>query len=189
MLRCVLIRDGYDLEKLRREVDSLNDVEYLKHPGMSNWSGVPLRNPTGAVTGVAINTLTPWTGEPCKDTEYMQKTPYIKEILDALPAQVHVVRLLKINTGFSLPPHRDGTRYAYDGGTICRLHLPIYTSPEVTFVIDNIEHHLEPGRLYYTDVSRIHTVHNRGTSDRVHLVIDVASTPEMLEMIKNGSPL
>jgi len=184
---CVMIKEGYDLERLRREVNAFKNAEYLVHPGEStHWSGVPLRNPTGAITGVKINAR---TVEPCKDTAHMEQTPYIKQLLSELPAPVRIVRLLKIDAGFSLSPHQDGARYAYDGGTMCRLHLPIYTSSEVAFVIDDVGYHLEEGKLYYTDVSRMHAVHNRGTSDRVHLVIDVASTPEMLEMIKNGRRL
>lgn len=175
-----MIKGGYDLERLRREVDSLADTEYLGHPGQSAyWTGVPLRNPTGA-TRVRLNDIR--VGR-CKDTEYMQKTPYIRQILDELPAAIHTVRALKIKTGGTLNPHRDGDRYAYEGGTVCRLHLPIYTNPDVKFVIDDVEHHLEAGKLYFTDVSLMHTVHNEGNIDRVHLVIDTDATPAMRDII------
>jgi len=182
---CALIKEGYDVERLRQEVDSL-DGKYLKHPGQVDyWSGMLLRNPTGETTGVRVNDLISDDGT-FRDTEYMQRTPYIKSILDELPAEILSVRVLKVKTGGSLTPHQDGQQYSFKRGTICRLHLPIYTSPDVAFVIDGIEYHLEAGKLYYTNVARMHTVHNRGDSDRVHLVIDVRSSPVMLEMIANG---
>jgi hypothetical protein len=42
----------------------------------------------------------------------------------------------------------------------------------VEFYVDDMRVVMEPGECWYLDLSRPHRVHNRGSTDRVHLVVD-----------------
>lgn len=57
-----------------------------------------------------------------------------------------------------------------------KVHIPIVTSPLVTFTVEDGEYHLEPGQAYELNNLRRHAVYNRGEVDRIHLIIEVYST-------------
>lgn len=55
-----------------------------------------------------------------------------------------------------------------------RIHLPIHTNPQCTFTVGNETKHLPIGQLWeINNTGLVHSVHNNGNTDRVHLVIDV----------------
>jgi aspartyl/asparaginyl beta-hydroxylase (cupin superfamily) len=49
----------------------------------------------------------------------------------------------------------------------------VVTNPDVSFVIDDVDHRLAAGRCYEFDNTRPHMVANRGATRRVHLICDV----------------
>ncbi len=75
-------------------------------------------------------------------------------------------------------------------GKIARLHIPIRTSPLVTFFGWNerghqIERHLPAGALCYLDQRKPHRVRNGDpTVDRVHLVLDMRCNDVLRQRIK-----
>ena len=78
--------------------------------------------------------------------------------------------LVDLRPGGAIARHRDlapGLTLAH------RCHLPVETSADVAFVIDDVDHRLEPGRCYEFDNTRPHSVANRGPTRRVHLICDV----------------
>lgn len=97
-------------------------------------------------------------------------TPFLDRLRAHYPGKVVIAVLAELGAGEDILPHRDS-------GPIHerthRCHLPIVTSPEVDFVIDGEVFHLEPGRAYEVDNLRAHSVRNRGTGRRVHLVCSV----------------
>ncbi len=54
-----------------------------------------------------------------------------------------------------------------------KIHLPIVTSPQVAFTVEESRYHLEPGRAYEINNLRRHAVYNCGDVDRIHLIIEV----------------
>ena len=56
-----------------------------------------------------------------------------------------------------------------------KVHVPLVTSPLVTFTVENDEYHLKPGRAYELNNLCRHAVFNRGTEDRIHLIVEVYS--------------
>ena len=86
--------------------------------------------------------------------------------------------------------------------SIIRCHLPLITSsgnflnigyplqePAPNFSIWNAKilksFYLEEGFLYYTNVNCLHSVENNSDIDRIHLVIDMKPTPQILKKIYN----
>ncbi len=78
--------------------------------------------------------------------------------------------LVDLPAGAEVVPHRDTKPIIIDPR---RCHVPVVTNEAVSFVIDGIDHHLAVGQAYEVDNTREHSVANRGTTRRVHLICDV----------------
>ena len=77
---------------------------------------------------------------------------------------------MKLAAGSQIREHRDYDLGVKEGQL--RLHIPITTNPEVQFFLDAHRLELKAGECWYLDLSLPHWVENRGTIDRIHLVID-----------------
>jgi hypothetical protein len=53
-----------------------------------------------------------------------------------------------------------------------RKNLPITTNPEVRFMVAGKRVIMGQGECWYNDFTELHSVHNDGDGDRVHLTID-----------------
>ncbi|MEL6865420.1 MAG: aspartyl/asparaginyl beta-hydroxylase domain-containing protein, partial [Bacteroidota bacterium] len=69
-----------------------------------------------------------------------------------------------------IKPHRD-FRLGYEDDNF-RIHIPITTNDQVSFVLGGEQLRMLPGECWYTNVNFTHSVANNGSTDRVHLVID-----------------
>ena len=47
------------------------------------------------------------------------------------------------------------------------------TNNDVSFFVDGRDYYLEPGIAYESDNTRLHAVHNRSATRRVHLMCDI----------------
>jgi len=128
--------------------------------------------------------------EACCPTSHLKKLPYISAILDRIEKRFNLktglVRIFKLPAGSKLPRHRDGSVSDLYSGKVCRLHIPIITSPGVQFIIGNKSFYLEPGKLYFTNVSLPHFVINDSSVDRIHLIIDVHANDEIRTFIQES---
>ena len=77
----------------------------------------------------------------------------------------------KLKGHAGIPPHSDVSLQTFAPPTP-RIHVPIITNEDVFFVLEDIEHHMELGKIYYFDNYKTHHVSNHSDEDRVHLVID-----------------
>ncbi|MGH3565758.1 MAG: aspartyl/asparaginyl beta-hydroxylase domain-containing protein [Pseudonocardia sp.] len=141
------------------------------------WRVLPLRSPGGdpertdpGGPGPVDFAATPW----------LERLPYLRQILDSIPAPLNAVRLMALGPGAACQPHRD-PKYALARG-LMRLHIPLTTHPEAVLVLDGVEHCWTAGQLWYGDFSREHLVRNTGPATRVHTVIDALLTPELAEL-------
>ena len=75
----------------------------------------------------------------------------------------------KLPPGGRIDPHRD--RHPSFG---CghRIHAPIATNERVRFTIDGRPHHLQVGQVYEMNNKKMHSVINKGTTDRIHFIFD-----------------
>jgi hypothetical protein len=205
-MSCLLLQENYDKERLKKEVDKLRDLYVQKRyvPGKSSkklydntvgWKGIPLRNSTGDITpkGLRFGGSENISFKCHVDTIYLKKSAYIQKILNDIrkifKTEIGLVRILKLDKHGKIAPHRDGNRDGKIdsntgfGKTVYRLHIPIITDNKVIFTIDNIDYNLKEGNLYYTDVSKVHSVVNGSSKDRIHIVIDVKVTDEIKSII------
>jgi len=53
-----------------------------------------------------------------------------------------------------------------------RIHVPIITNPDVSFIVDSIKVPMLPGISYDIANTRLHSVDNKSDSYRVHLIFD-----------------
>ncbi len=181
---CRYLQVNYDTAKLEEELQLVADYYMPRHRRDDNWLAIPLRNATGTSTRAGIElhrTLQQGRMFPCKNSEYLEKMPYISSILDDIAQRfettVGLVRLSKVPSLKAIMPHSDGATFDLDKGKVYRLHIPICTGENVIFEIAGNSYRLAAGALYYTNVSKRHAVYNNGLIDRIHLIIDVEASP------------
>ena len=80
------------------------------------------------------------------------------------------MRLLKLAPGSNIKEHSD-YNLSYEDGEV-RVHIPIQTNQEVEFAVAGQPLPLSEGDCWYINFNLPHRIHNRGVTDRVHLVID-----------------
>ena len=161
----------FDAEKMKQELQQLQSVQWPLHYQVKHyegeWSAFSLRSTTGDEGNVFIS---PTDQAQYRDTPLLQKTPYIKQVLSQFHFPLEAVRLLKLSPGSIIKEHKDDGLY-YEKGAI-RLHIPIHTNSAVEFKVDGENIIMKEGECWYCNFNRPHSLANRGSSDRIHLVID-----------------
>jgi Aspartyl/Asparaginyl beta-hydroxylase len=131
----------FNVPRLREDLRTADEFAWVAHFNANaydeGWSCLPLRS-----VGGQLGHVIPIDGLPYQDTEIMARCPYFQEVLAQLPCTVTSVRLMALEPGAQILPHRDKKTSLEDG--ITRLHLPIQTTPEVLFCIDGEEVHFSP---------------------------------------------
>ncbi len=193
---CRDLRVSYDIERLEEELKLVENYYMPRSLGRDYWVAIPLRNPTGTETQEGLDlrkSLKKNTMLPCKNTIFLEQLPYISSILDDLAqkfnTEIGLVRISKVLSQNAIKPHQDGSMFDIHQRSIYRLHIPIVTGEDVIFEIDGKSYHLEPGTLYYTNVSKTHSVINNGLFDRIHIIIDVHASNELYEHILQSPEL
>ncbi|WP_340064325.1 aspartyl/asparaginyl beta-hydroxylase domain-containing protein [Ascidiimonas aurantiaca] len=105
-----------------------------------------------------------------KETPVMKLCSYFQEVLKQFKCPFLSVRLLKLDPGAYIKPHRDH-ELGYENYNF-RLHIPIVTHKKIEFILDGKQLQMLPGECWYTNVNYEHSVANKGTTPRVHLVVD-----------------
>ena len=126
----------------------------------------------------------------CRNTKAAKHFPITVDILKRIPGVKERIRFMRLaaNRG-ELSRHSDITNK--EAGTqdncLMRLHLPLMTHEEVLVeswdARGNMQQmHFATGGLYYLDQRKPHRVVNHSPSDRVHLVVDSYSSPELRKL-------
>ncbi|MGH6657709.1 MAG: aspartyl/asparaginyl beta-hydroxylase domain-containing protein [Actinocrinis sp.] len=182
----------FDPDRLARDLDALSGTTWALQNTYSSdgtvasaaidWRVLPLRNVGGdprrtdpGGPGLVDFADTPWLG----------RAPYLAEVLAAVPAPLRAARLMALGPGALGPDHFD-TKQGLAWG-FARLHVPVSTTPEARLYLDGAQHHWQPGSFWYGDFSRTHRVENPGTGRRVHLVVDVMPTKELLGLFATSA--
>lgn len=142
-----------------------------------DWSALPLHALHGQTTAESDTHIDPARPEDCAPTPILSVCPAVREVLASLPAAKLRVRFMRLAPGGVIGLHRD-RQYGWDL-PVLRLHIPISTNPGVEFRLGDTRLDMRPGEQWYLDTTRDHEVHNRGATDRVHLVIDLVNTPQL----------
>lgn len=115
-----------------------------------------------------------------KKTSVAAKTPYIVRLAESLGGPLYAVRLSGISPNSGLYFHRD-TDFNFAFGII-RIHVPIISDSSSRFSVEDETFSMQTGKAYFVDISKLHAVLNSSKKMRVHLLIDVGLTPEVLRL-------
>jgi hypothetical protein len=77
---------------------------------------------------------------------------------------------MRLTPGSVIKEHHDND-LSFEQGTV-RIHIPVLTNEAVDFRLNGVRCVMPAGSAWYLRLSDPHCVANRGTADRVHLVID-----------------
>lgn len=175
----------FDLKNIKKEIQNLDIIWINKDIITNNWESLTLKSQYGEEQSFLKKT----NFSNYIYTNIIEKLPSIKNLLESIPTDIYLVRLLKLKRGGKIKFHTDEEVFKKKN-QIIRVHLPIFTHPKVIFQIGypiqspakgfNIwnaevlyETHLHEGYLYYTNVNTLHSVVNNSLIDRIHLVIDM----------------
>ena len=75
----------------------------------------------------------------------------------------------KLLAGSKIDPHRDA-HPSFNCGH--RIHVPVTTNPRVRFTVDGRPFKLEVGQVYEINNRLMHSVANKGNTDRIHFIFD-----------------
>jgi len=164
---------SFDPARLAADMAAIAGSGWIAHFVTQNydgdWSVIPLRGPDGARHPVQMIYSDP-TCPAYEDTPWLAAAPYLREVLAAFACPLQAVRLMRLSPGSVIKEHRDHD-LCFEDGTV-RIHIPVVTNGGVDFRLNGVRCAMAAGSAWYLRLSDPHSVANRGTSDRVHLVID-----------------
>ena len=179
---------AYDGDRLAEDLDRIAGATWVDHFVKQNyegdWSILPLRYTAGATHPImqaySNASVTEYDNSPLLDV-----APTIRAAIDWFQCGIQTVRLMRLTPGSIIKEHFDYD-LAAEWGT-ARIHIPITTNPQVEFMVNRVPIAMEPGSVWYLRLSDPHSVANRGTTDRVHLVIDCSTNDWLTEQLVAAS--
>ena len=166
----------FDADALAAEVRALPPEAWTPHP-------------TGYVGNEAVRLISPF-GQPTDDiegpmapTEWLKRCPYIQEVMAAIGAVWGRSRLMGLAAGGEVPSHIDINYY---WRTHLRIHIPVITNPGVLFTCGDRTEHMAAGECWIFDSFRWHDVQNKGTEQRIHLVIDTVGGGRLPDLMREA---
>jgi hypothetical protein len=178
----------FDARSLLDEAETIGAARWIAHYNDGShdggWQGIALRAPGGDAANLYANRE---GADAIRDTELLAGFPHLSAALGRIECPLKSVRLLRLEAGGVIREHRDDD-LRFDEGE-ARLHIPLATNPRVEFYVDDARVVMEPGECWYLDLSRPHRVHNRGASDRIHLVVDCRVNEWLAAQLAAGTQL
>ena len=178
----------FDTHRLRADLAGIPDGAWRPHYNDRDfggeWRGAALRSATGSASDL---TADPSAGAAFTGTALLAACPYFQEILSVFECTLKSVRLLSLAPGSFIREHSDNALDFEDGEV--RLHIPIQTNPGVEFFVRGERLIMDEGDCYYVNVNMPHRVNNRGSRDRIHLVIDAEVNPWLRSVFERSRPV
>jgi hypothetical protein len=174
---------AFDHERLRADLARLEvpwTAHFLPQNYDGDWSAIPLRGPAGETHPIRLIHSDPGA-TAFADTAFLTPCPYFREVLAAFHCELASVRLMKLAPGSAIKEHVDPDLAAERG--MARIHVPVTTNPDVDFRLNGVPVVMAPGETWYLRLSDPHAVANRGTSDRIHLVLDARVDAWLLDQM------
>lgn len=167
----------FDGTALVADLQRIHESWWVRHAGPYHdgaWESVPLWAPNGDLREQRS------IGGPFAATPALRFVPYIREVADRFPGVRNRIRLMRLRSGGRILRHSDPMHTV--AGNIVRLHVPVVTNPDVRFLVDGRRIPMAAGETWHVDVRFPHEVENLGTTHRVHLVIDLETSTELLAL-------
>lgn len=156
----------FEAARLQAEVAALPAEAWAPHPDrVPGNSAARLISAGGAETDSVHGQMLP--------TPRLAAMPYLRQVLAGFGVVWSRSRLMRLAPGAGVPEHAD---INYHWHTRVRLHIPVFTWPEVRFHCDGQSVHMAAGEAWIFDNWRRHHVENRASAERIHLVADTSGT-------------
>jgi hypothetical protein len=156
----------FEAARLQAEVAALPAEAWVPHPdGVPGNSAARLISVDGGETDSVHGQMLP--------TPWLAAMPYARQVLAGFGVVWSRSRLMRLAPGASVPQHAD---INYHWHNRVRLHVPIFTWPEVRFHCDGQSVHMAAGEAWIFDNWRRHHVENQASAERIHLVADTTGT-------------
>jgi Aspartyl/Asparaginyl beta-hydroxylase len=166
---------GFEPARLAADLAAVETAGWTEHFVKQNydgdWSAIALRAPRGETHPVRMIYSDPSCTD-FVDTPLLAFAGYFRQVLAAFECPLMSVRLMRLAPGWVIKEHRDHD-LAFEEGKV-RIHVPVVTNQAVDFRLNGTRCLMPAGSSWYLRLSDPHSVANRGTTDRVHLVIDAA---------------
>jgi hypothetical protein len=168
----------FDIERLQAEVAALPAEAWVAHPDrVAGNSAVRLITAGGGEDDGVRGRMAP--------TPWLEAMPYLKQALAGFGVVWSRSRLMRLAPGASVPEHAD---INYHWHTRVRLHIPVFTWPEVRFHCDGEVVHMGAGQAWVFDNWRRHHVENNADGARIHLVADTTGTAAFWRFVHAPTP-
>ncbi len=172
----------FDAVRLRADLASILSTEHVPHFNTAGyegeWTAVPLRSVGGRADHIYPD---PTATDAFAATPLLERCAYVRAVLTQLRCPQRAVRFLRLRSGSIIKEHRDH-ELGFEDGEV-RLHIPVSTNPGVEFILNQKRVIMGEGECWYLNVNQPHRVANRGTTDRVHLVVDCGVNDWLRELL------
>jgi hypothetical protein len=175
MIKYLQLNKVFDARKVQSELALLEAGFWKEHYNTrhyeGSWTVLPLRSIQGSLENhISIHSSSSTNVLYYRDTALLERCKYLRSILYFFECEKTSIRLMKLQAGSIIREHCD-QELSFEENEV-RFHIPIITTPEVEFLLDDERVLMREGECWYLNLSLPHSVKNRGTTDRVHLVID-----------------
>jgi len=179
---------SFDPARLACDLDALAAAPWTAHYVQQNyegdWSVIPLRCAAGETHPIRMIYSDPAATE-FVDTPFLGPCPYFRDVIAAFACEVRSVRLMRLTPGSVIKEHTDLDLGVETGAA--RIHVPVTTNPDVEFLLNRTRVEMGEGQAWYLRLGDPHAVANRGTSDRVHLVLDLAADDWLMAFFEEAA--
>jgi len=163
----------FEPTRLAADMANFGRADWIAHFVTQNydgdWSAIPLRGVAGARHPVQMIYADPSRSD-FEDAPALAGLPYFRQVLESFACPLQAVRLMRLTPGSVIKEHRDH-ELSFEEGTV-RIHIPVTTNEAVDFRLNGSRCVMPAGSAWYLRLSDPHSVANRGSADRVHMVID-----------------
>uniref|UniRef100_B0T0N9 Aspartyl/Asparaginyl beta-hydroxylase n=1 Tax=Caulobacter sp. (strain K31) TaxID=366602 RepID=B0T0N9_CAUSK len=168
----------FDVARLQAEVAALPAEAWVSHPdSVPGNSAARLISAGGDETDSVHGQMLP--------TPWLEGMPYLRQVLAGFGVVWGRSRLMRLAPGAGVPEHAD---INYHWHTRVRVHIPVFTSPEVRFHCDGQSVHMAAGEAWIFDNWRRHHVENKASIARIHLVADTTGTAAFWQFAQGTAP-
>lgn len=164
----------FDVARLQEEIAGFAEDAWVRHP--NNLPG-----------NSALRLITVNGGEnddvagPMAPTPHLLQAPYLQQVLSSFGVVWSRSRLMKLGPASTVPEHTDINYHWFHR---VRLHIPIMTTPDVSFHCGDEQVHMAAGESWIFDNWRVHKVENPSNQTRIHLVADTTGNGQFWQMVR-----
>lgn len=162
---------AFDVGRLHADLDRVDPGEWKlrsfadEHKFRGSYADASLvaaANPPTGGRSVALADYRP--------TPLLKRCEYFREVLSHFDGRLRHVRLSSMSPGARLATHID--KYGKYSDDPVRFHIPIVTSAAASLTVAGETFRPAEGECWYVDTHLLHSATNRGTVDRIHLIVD-----------------